>query len=197
MTSSSWAIVSAISPCAFFISARLGTSDVSGQSLGFHARDRINAFGQWHRTRSTLISVTSPAGLPLTASASDNRQSKTTLARPFTRMVSPCPGIMNNSPTASSRKMFSIASIRLLPGRSGSARVFGSRTFTKPGGSPRGVWSIPPSPRRVPRIASGEAPMKRSAKGSIWWITFESTYLEGSFAIFRSSSLVRTVTSTA
>ncbi|MNK88722.1 hypothetical protein D3C87_1086980 [compost metagenome] len=77
-------------------------------------------------------------------------------ARPFTRSVSPTPGIRNSKATRGSATMLRRLSMRLLPRRSGSSKVLSSCTATKPGASPRGEASSPPGPV-VASTANGDA----------------------------------------
>ena len=80
-------------------------------------------------------------------------------ARPVTLMVSPQPGIRNNSATRGSARILRNVSMRLLPRRSGTSRVFSSCTRTKPGASPRGEQSSPPDPADA-SAKNGAASMK-------------------------------------
>ena len=82
------------------------------------------------------------------------------VACPLTRNVSSNPGMMNNSPTLGLATMFARLSSRLLPGRSGIARVRSSRILTKPTGSPRGLTSAFPSVFWVPRQTKGARRIK-------------------------------------
>jgi hypothetical protein len=76
----------------------------------------------------------------------------------LTLSVLPTPGIRNRSATLGSRTTLRSESMRLLPRRSGSIRVFSSCTRTKPGLSPRGEQSSPSGPE-VASAQNGAASM--------------------------------------
>ena len=97
---------------------------------------------------------------PLTAISDRSSGSVVICAVPLTRIVSSKPGIMNSSPIFGLAKRFDIVSKRLLPGLSGMISVFSSKTFTKPGGSPRGLTSPCPPLVWDPRQMNGDRLMK-------------------------------------
>ena len=68
-------------------------------------------------------------------------------AVPLTRSASPAPGTRNSRATAGLATMSRSPSSRLLPRRSGRARVRSSSATMKPGSSPRGVACTPCGPR--------------------------------------------------
>src|ERR1019366_9292546 len=94
---------------------------------------------------------TQRGSLPLTAKLCISSGSTEMAARPFTRKVSPTPGIRNSSAMRGSRMMLRKPSMRLLPGRAGMASVFSSRMRTKPCASPLGEQSSPAGRHRHER----------------------------------------------
>jgi hypothetical protein len=76
--------------------------------------------------------ITHCGGLPSIAKRASNPGSTVMRALPFTRSVSPTPGIRNSSATRGSATMLRRLSMRLLPRRSGMSSVFSSSTATNP-----------------------------------------------------------------
>ena len=103
---------------------------------------------------------------PLTCSSSKNGASVTSDARPLMRRVSPRPGTKKFRPTNGFSRMLRYPSIRRLPGRSASAIVASSMTWTRlPGGSPLGETSHRPLASEVPIRQKGEAASQCTSSG--------------------------------
>ena len=142
----------------------LNTGSWGGGSVASHRRERRMARAHWKYTVSTAMRITHLGGWPPTTKRSISAGAVVMLARPFTRKVSPTPGIRNSSATRGSATMLRRLSTRLLPRRSGSSRVRSSSTCTKPGGSPRGEASSPPGPV-VASTAKGDASIMARYEG--------------------------------
>ena len=108
---------------------------------------------------ATATTITDAGSLPCISKPARSSGSVEMRARPFTRSVSPTPGMRNSRPMRGSRTMLRRLSTRLLPRRSGISSVLGSATRTKPAGSPRGEQSSPSGPA-VAINTKGEASMK-------------------------------------
>ncbi len=125
----------------------------------------MNAFEQWVYAASMSTRMPSAGTLPSTAQGSSSARSVTSVARPFTRNVSPTPGMTKSRPTRGFTRMLRRLSAMRLPGRSGTSNVVSSRICTKPRGSPRGLTSRLPAASQVARQTSGDPVMNGRVSG--------------------------------
>src|SRR5579862_9432133 len=135
----------------------------------------MSAFAHCVYASSIATRMPSFGALPSIALGSRSSGSSVTTAVPFTRKVSPTPGIRKSSAMRGSTSRFvSVSAIRF-PGRSGRRSVRSSMTRTKPAGSPRGDTSRPPSGRAVATQTKGEWRMNSTVRAFRWSATLAAT----------------------
>ena len=140
-----------------WISPDVGSSARFDERDGSQSCERRNAFEQC--VNASSMSTRMPELRHLALDGATARAASlvgTSVARPFTRSVSPTPGTTNSNPTCGLLRMLRSVSARRLPGRSGTSSVRSSRTRTNPGGSPRGLTSHEPSGAAVATRTKGE-----------------------------------------